>query len=337
MKLKTSILSVSAIILIFLIFSSNGNQNPQWKGTIAEEDGAKVIKNPNEPLFGEITFDLEEDLSIGNEEDENYMFYASVALAVDSSGNILALDYGNLRIQKYDKNGQYIQTIGRQGQGPGEFEEPYRLHLDTNNNIYVLDKRMIHGFKINGELLRTITLKQLSFRFIREFRILKEGNIICNTTSREIKDGKPTDDSISNIDFFDSEGKLIETIAMYNRKAGSLKVRERVSTSPPNYHESRLYFSPLDEELSVYGYSSEYMLFVINSSRRIVYKIKKDENTQPIPNEVKDKVIDYFIERQKKRARGREFSRGEVKEAMNFPKYKPFFSDIISDDKERIM
>lgn len=64
------------IFATFILIAAGGiEKNPQWKGTIEKEDGVKVIKNPNEPLFREITFDLEEDLSIGNEEDENYIFY----------------------------------------------------------------------------------------------------------------------------------------------------------------------------------------------------------------------------------------------------------------------
>jgi hypothetical protein len=63
---------IISIGLFFFIAYATENQNPQWKGTIEEEDGIKIIRNPNEPLYGEITFELEEDLSIGNEEDENY-------------------------------------------------------------------------------------------------------------------------------------------------------------------------------------------------------------------------------------------------------------------------
>jgi hypothetical protein len=59
---------LAVCFLVSLVFlGANQSQNPQWKGTIEEEDGVKVIKNPREPLYGEITFDLEEDLSIGNE------------------------------------------------------------------------------------------------------------------------------------------------------------------------------------------------------------------------------------------------------------------------------
>jgi len=61
---------------IFIIFvciflsSSYSQQKAEWKGTVEEMDGVKVIKNPQEPLFGEIEFELEEDLSIGREDDD---------------------------------------------------------------------------------------------------------------------------------------------------------------------------------------------------------------------------------------------------------------------------
>jgi hypothetical protein len=65
---------------------------------------------------------LEEDLIIGREDDENYMFYRVKNIEVDNQGNIYVLDAGSHRVQKYDKDGNYLLTIGKRGQGPGEFE-----------------------------------------------------------------------------------------------------------------------------------------------------------------------------------------------------------------------
>ena len=80
MKNKTSIPAMITFIFVSVIFISFGKQIEKWKGTIEEENGVKVIRNPNDPLYGEIKFELEEDLSIGNEEDENYAFYDSAYL-----------------------------------------------------------------------------------------------------------------------------------------------------------------------------------------------------------------------------------------------------------------
>jgi hypothetical protein len=38
-------------------------QKPAWKGKIETGNGIKIMKNPKEPLYGEIVFDLDEDLS----------------------------------------------------------------------------------------------------------------------------------------------------------------------------------------------------------------------------------------------------------------------------------
>ena len=148
-KKKLGLVLVFLSCLIFI--AGFGEQKTEWKGTIVEEDGIKVIINPNEPLYGEITFDLEEDLSIGNEEDENYMFYRGVSIEVDSEENIFVLDRGNFRIQKFDRNGKYLQSIGRQGQGPGEFERPSTLYLDSDDNLYVEDSGKVHIFNKGGE------------------------------------------------------------------------------------------------------------------------------------------------------------------------------------------
>lgn len=80
MKNKTKIVSIVLFLSVFIMAISFGGQKSQWKSKIEYEDGIKVIKNPGDPLYGEIEFDLEEDLSIGNEEDENYMFYKGVRI-----------------------------------------------------------------------------------------------------------------------------------------------------------------------------------------------------------------------------------------------------------------
>ena len=111
MNSKTKIVSIVLFLSVFIMLVSFGEQKAEWKGKIEKENGIKVIKNPREPLYDEIEFELEEDLSIGREDDGNYMFYSRVSLAVDNQDNIYALDGRNCRIQKYDKNGQYLQTI----------------------------------------------------------------------------------------------------------------------------------------------------------------------------------------------------------------------------------
>jgi hypothetical protein len=61
-------------------------------------------------------------------------------VAWDAAGNIFVADgYGNARIAKFDKNGQYIKSWGSKGTEPGQFDTPHSLAIDTQGNIYVAD------------------------------------------------------------------------------------------------------------------------------------------------------------------------------------------------------
>jgi len=174
--MKSRVLFIFVILLSFSIVQLHGySQDVKWKGIIEEEDGIKVIKNPAEPLYGEITFKLEEDLSIGNEKDENYLFYRTWHLAVDRQGNIYVLDGGNKCIQVFDKQGQYLRTIGRKGQGPGEFRSPQNVFVnDKNGEVYVPDFRSIKVFASNGNYLKTIPLESYN----RSYCISPDGIIL---------------------------------------------------------------------------------------------------------------------------------------------------------------
>jgi hypothetical protein len=159
--MKKSTLIVVISVCIFLS-SSYSQQKAEWKGTVEEMDGIKVIKNPQEPLFGEIEFELEEDLSIGREDDDNYMFFRVRGIAVDKETNIYVTDFGNYRIQKFDKNGNFLQSIGRKGQGPGEFQWTMQLKIDDlSGDLHILDgTRIIKIFNQQGKYKNQIHLEK---------------------------------------------------------------------------------------------------------------------------------------------------------------------------------
>ena len=181
--MKTKIKFVLAISLLFsyMIALACEAHKTEWRGEILYENGVKVIKNPEDPLYGEIKFELEEDLSIGREDDENYLFYRVRGIALDSEENIYVLDKGNFRIQKFDKSGQCLQTIGRKGQGPGEFQAGHDFFIDAKDNIYVDDFRQIDRFNKQGQFIESIPLNI----YINDIAANPEGNILANGWVRD--------------------------------------------------------------------------------------------------------------------------------------------------------
>ena len=65
--------------------------------------------------------------------------YQGIAIAVDSSGNVYALDNYNSRILKFSSALSYITQWGSYGSGNGQFNGPYGISVDSSGNVYVAD------------------------------------------------------------------------------------------------------------------------------------------------------------------------------------------------------
>ena len=128
--------------IFFLLFGCS-NKN-EWKGEIDYIDGVEVITNYDKGIWEvskkgkKIVFS--EEVAIGTlEGDENQLFHQPTYVLADRNENIYVLDSGNYRIQKFDKNGNYLLTIGRKGQGPGDILRSFEIKLDSHNNILIFD------------------------------------------------------------------------------------------------------------------------------------------------------------------------------------------------------
>ena len=76
-------------------------------------------------------------------------------LAVDTQGNVYVLDTKNFRIQKFDSNGNYLAQWGAEGDGNGQFRQPFDIAIDRENNIYIADvgKSTVQKFDETGKFL----------------------------------------------------------------------------------------------------------------------------------------------------------------------------------------
>jgi hypothetical protein len=310
-------------------------QKAEWKGTIQEVDGVTVVKNPKEPMYGELILDLEEDLCIGREDDENYQFYRASGLAVDSEDNIYVVDAGNRHIQKFNKNGNYILTIGRKGQGPGEFELPTGLKIDdTTGHIYVVDKneryvlggRRIQIFSSSGEYLKGFTLEHSISQFF-----LGTDGFIFSVYSMHDEEGRKT-----KIVKLNSEGKLIKECAEFlDQKFVQIKSRE-VSGSFRALHAYTpgLLLTAIDEQTFAYTQTLRNEIFVIDNNCNVILKIQADEKPQSITRSEKDYIIGQLEEHLSRR--GSKWPKGVLEEACDFPSSRPFFRGIKTDDLQRL-
>lgn len=282
-------------------------QKAGWKAKILTEDGVRVMVNPAEPLYGDIKLELEEELRIGKEGDDREQFYRVRDIAADSQGNIYVDDMSNGRIQVFDPQGAFLRTIGRAGQGPGEFEYPTLVRFGgREGRVHVMDRyRRINIFDRQGVYVRSLVPERGFTDYVPDEA---DGFVAVMSTG---SDEELT--SFHTLSRLDANGKvrtvLAEfpyTIHMERREGGATLL---VSTG----YEMSLYAAPLPGDGLVYAYPKDYELVILGPDDKRFLVIRKDE---PRP----------------------EFTAAERAHFRRIPvpKLKPYFFGLLTDPEGRI-
>ncbi len=67
--------------------------------------------------------------------------YQPTDIAWSKDGSSFVADgYGNSRIAKFDKDGNYVMAWGERGRRPGQFSTPHGIVIDDNDLVYVADR-----------------------------------------------------------------------------------------------------------------------------------------------------------------------------------------------------
>ena len=148
--------------------------------TVEEIEGVRYVHNLK-PQWGDtlkVALELVQIFGDDESKSENYWLYRPLGVSVDSEGNIYILDAGNIRIQKYNAQGEYVQTIGRRGEGPGEFSKlPLEFDVDTDGNIYVISGIVGRGASYKMLILDKAGKELKRFNIPQTARVVRLNNL----------------------------------------------------------------------------------------------------------------------------------------------------------------
>ncbi len=203
-------ISMCLMAILFFVFS------PSLAQKVETVDGVQIIHNEAQGQWGKNPqVELEFIKTIGEMDslDEAVIFYMPADIAFDSQGNIYVLDSGNHRIQKFSPDGKYLATIGRQGQGPGEFQYPQSLSIDSEGYLYISDmgNRKIQVLKPGGGEHHSLQLTGLE---IGNIRMTLTGKIVMGGGGGLMMIGPGGMDEDQDLGklltVLDSEGKVVQ-------------------------------------------------------------------------------------------------------------------------------
>lgn len=104
-------------------------------------------------------------LTIGSDdlEEPNYLFSNITDIATDKDNNVYVLDHINCKAAKFTSSGKFLRNYGYgKGQGPGQFQFPTNLCIDSHGNVFISDANQ-----------RRISIFDPSNKFIKSFNTEK--------------------------------------------------------------------------------------------------------------------------------------------------------------------
>lgn len=94
-----------------------------------QENEIEILNRESGELIGKI----------GGPGPDDAQFHWPTRLALDSEGSLYVTDFLNFRVQKFDRDGRFVRSIGELGNFPGATPRPKGIAADRDGHLYVLD------------------------------------------------------------------------------------------------------------------------------------------------------------------------------------------------------
>ncbi len=121
---------------VSLVLTTSPALAGNWTGKETTKEGVVYVSNPATSSEGKSTLAPQELWRAGGD-DEEIIFGVLSDVALDAQGNLYALDSQLSANSVFDPDGNFLRTIGREGEGPGEFRRASQVFVTSENKIAV--------------------------------------------------------------------------------------------------------------------------------------------------------------------------------------------------------
>lgn len=155
------LLSIIKPVLTFFLFIIFTNIN-------IFPNNIKIIKNPKPNILEKNYGELKKIKEIGADLGKGEYLFKPISLTIDKDGNLYAYDVLQSKILIFNSHFEFIKSLGREGQGPGEFINAGKLNsvfikFGRDGNLYcndVIAKKII-TFNQKGDYIQDYKYKRL--------------------------------------------------------------------------------------------------------------------------------------------------------------------------------
>ena len=157
-----------------LIFACHSNDTDQGKASAGDMTTTNTVAQPH-PVDSVLTYTARDLQRVENKAtlslrytwsaeqsgDPHKAFYFPRDMAIARNGDFFVLDTGNNQVQVFDSTRTYLRTLGKKGNGPGEFQMPQAILLLPGNRLLVSQpfQKRVQILSREGQYLNGFTTK----------------------------------------------------------------------------------------------------------------------------------------------------------------------------------
>lgn len=132
------------MLLLAAALSGCDEDTARWSGTMLDSSGVTIVSNTGIGLWSpREAWTLVEELRIGALDGPPELVFGEVGgVAVDSRGLIYVLDSQAQEVRTFTPEGAFQQSLGRRGEGPGEFQLAWAPVVGPGDTLLIPDGRL---------------------------------------------------------------------------------------------------------------------------------------------------------------------------------------------------
>jgi len=156
---------ILCLVLIWIV-AACGQKKVEPEVQIEVIDGVRHVMNPEMPLKGTVLLELEKKLEIDpyDHEEVGFSYFDAVK---DTDGEIILFNANDAEAERFTKDGDYIGSLFRKGQGPGEFSSMSLVFVRfMDGQIWVTGGQKLAKFDKQGQLIEDFKLGDSIASFI---------------------------------------------------------------------------------------------------------------------------------------------------------------------------
>jgi hypothetical protein len=245
-----SIISVTVSVLLASACSEGTTES--GRQTRSDSAGIEIVHSHAEVWSEQTRWRLSEEpiLQIGTVAgDSSYLLHSAHTAFRLSDKRVAVANMGTNELRYFDSTGKFIRNTGREGQGPGEWDQLYGLHRGGGDTLVVLEpganNTEHHVISGAGDFVHTFTLESVTRRDnIWAVGITSTGFVVgYSLIENPPREGFYRD--MYQHFVFDMRGRMIDSIGMLVGQGFSGLDGEPGMFSPRGYYSVRgdkLYF-----------------------------------------------------------------------------------------------